>query len=531
MLGIGMIDFGKIPDDGIVTNAASIMDENTILDEVIYNDVLSQWEPSDQNTIQDEIRDLTYTIEQNIENGIGFPGGVNVPQSINTTIPQNPARPVSTLSADRNDWYNLTYAYSLANSSFRPKLNFMFYVDFQFKPEFAEIAQTQWAREYMFLAYSATRPKMTFEYEDINQYNFRTKVLKNCKFGEVSLQFYDDTGNRIVDFFRFIMTLLIPITRGSNVYSSASEVMPPAFNSGHGMVFSGDTYALNDISHRSAIQTLDGGIFESITVTQTMVVPGGSGGAAQVSYTYINPKIIDIELSALDMESSTACTASMQFSFDSVIMPQQSALVAPRNPMEQYSGVPADFSDPIIMTGLKTVQSIPQISQPVDFSGTHSGAPRNTTGGTSGGYTIPSFEPYNLPKAGKSPYSISTFPARSSTDSPATSILKNPVVASSMNAAMRYMTPEARQIVGIIRNSSTQNDPAKMVMNTIQTTTLNKGMRMVNPAARPIIAAITQQIQQVNKTNTKINRVSGFTSGSILTDSTNPNAAQSEFKF
>lgn len=526
-----MIDLGNIPDDGIVTNMASLMDEQSILDAAISNDVLSQWSPSVQISTQDEIQDLTHTIEQNVQNGVGFPGGIDIPQAINSTVPQNPARELPSLRADRNDWYNLTYAYSLANSSFRPKLNFMFYVDFQFKPEFAEIAQTQWAREYMFMAYSASRPKMSFEYEDINQYNFRTKVLKNCKFSEIALQFYDDTGNRIVDFFRFIMTLLIPITRGSNVYSSSAEVMPPAFTSGHGMMFSGDNYALNDISHRGAIQTLDGGIFESITVTQTMVVPGDSGGASQVSYTYINPKIIDMELSGLDMESSVACTATMQFSFDSVIMPQQSALVAPRNPMEQYAGVPADFTDPIIMNNLKPVQSIPQVAQPVDFSGQSSRGNSASSGGTSGGYTIPGFEPYSLPKIGKSPYSISSFPARQTNDNPLTSILKNPIVTASMNAAMRYMSPEARQVIGIIRNSSSQNDPSKMIINTIQTTALNKGMRMVNPVARPIIGAITQQIQQVNRANNKVGGLSGFSSGSILTDSTNPNASQSGYKF
>jgi hypothetical protein len=42
-------------------------------------------------------------------------------------------------------WHSVSYAYGLANSQFRPKLKFMFYVDFMLKPEFSELANEFWA--------------------------------------------------------------------------------------------------------------------------------------------------------------------------------------------------------------------------------------------------------------------------------------------------------------------------------------------------------------------------------------------------
>jgi hypothetical protein len=123
-------------------------------------------------------------------------------------------------TVNRNDgsWYATSYAHSLANSQFRPKLKFLFRVEFLFKPKVLEqfgATTAEWAKNFSFMIKSVDRPKVDFEYEDINQYNFRTKVLKQIKHRALTMTFLDDVGNNVHEFFRFMMMVHSPITRRS----------------------------------------------------------------------------------------------------------------------------------------------------------------------------------------------------------------------------------------------------------------------------------------------------------------------------
>lgn len=336
-----------------IPNAASTDD----VEAAINSDTFDAAEVLGSNN--DEIADL--------EREVAVDAGVDVP------IRKKSA------SADKSDegWNSVSYAYGLANLQFRPKLKFMFYVDFAFKPEFAELSTSEWGKNMAFMAKAVDRPKATIEYEDINQYNFKTKVVKNVKNEEVSITFYDDSSNYVVDFFRFILSLLHPVTRRSNSYNSELSTGAMFMTESHGMVFSGDPSNPLDFSHRGTIETDNGQIFQTIKVTQTFMVPYGDVSARQMSYLYVNPMISSIEMNELSSEdTSNTGEITIKFSYDAVIIPNGEDLQNPRNPMPDAGSIKSDFETgqpsgpPKPTKGDKSVSSSPTASlfQTFNFS-------------------------------------------------------------------------------------------------------------------------------------------------------------------
>lgn len=289
-------------------------------------------------------------------------------------------------------WNSVSYAYGLANSQFRPKLRFMFYVDFLLKSEFSELANEKWARNMSFMAKAVDRPKLTVEYEEINQYNFRTKVMKSSKYDDGSITFYDDSDNSVLDFFRFVLTLIHPITRRSNSMSSDLSTGDFTLLTGHGMSFSGDNYDTNDFSHRGVINTDNGQVFQVIKVTQTYVVPTGEQSARQISYLYVNPMITSIEMSELSSEdSSNTCEITLKFSYDAVIVPNTEELQDPRNPMPPVGNIPSDYS---IAAGTKFTGFSPNKASNFNVGGElPTSIFRTASSPSSGGYLASSFIP------------------------------------------------------------------------------------------------------------------------------------------
>lgn len=237
--------------------------------------------------------------------------------------PENP--PVN-----RNDgsWYATSYAASQANSLFRPKLKFLFRVEFLFKPEILEQYQAQtaaWKNNFTFLIKSVDRPKVDFEYEEINQYNFRTKVLKMIKHRELTMTFSDDVGNTVYEFFRFMLMVHSPITRRSAGSSHNIADYTSSSSTGNGMLFSGNLGNLEDSASRGVLNTDVGNAIQAIKITQMFVQPGSAQhdldtGAKEVSFIFINPRMVSFDLDDLNHETSEANLFTMQFDYDSMVL-------------------------------------------------------------------------------------------------------------------------------------------------------------------------------------------------------------------
>lgn len=265
--------------------------------------------------------------------------------SIPTTLGDNLAAP------ENYDvgWKSVSYAHSLANSMYRPKLKFMFYVDFAFKPEIEATIPGEWRNNFNFMVKGIDRPKMNLEYEDVNQYNYKTKVLKAIKTEEVSISFYDDGSNYVQDFYRFLMTTYSPITRRSNVVDSNIVNGDVKFLDGSGMSFDSSLTANSDYASRGTINTDNGGVLQAIKLTQSFHIPSSiDGGAKEVSYIFVNPHITSIEMNELSHEdTSSTSEIHLKFSYDFVIIPKIEDMKAPRNPMPNLNDVDGDIPTPL----------------------------------------------------------------------------------------------------------------------------------------------------------------------------------------
>jgi hypothetical protein len=237
---------------------------------------------------------------------------------------------------NRNDgsWYATSYAAALAGASdFRPKLKFLFKVEFNFTPEAQKVINTVpnlKSKEFSFMIKQVDRPKITFEYEEgVNMYNFRTKALKNIQHRELTMIFMDDVGNRVFDFFRVMMMIHSPITQ--RAVARDGTMLPPeriqaSYNAGNSMAFTQLTENMlnkqaannKDNAHRAVVNSTFGNSIESIRVKQIFVNPmkGLADAVEMVSYDFINPRITNFDLDELSHESNEVNLLTMVFDYD-----------------------------------------------------------------------------------------------------------------------------------------------------------------------------------------------------------------------
>lgn len=254
-------------------------------------------------------------------------------------LPANP-----TPSRTDGAWHATSYAHSMTASQLRPKLKFLFRVEFLFKPEVLEQfgAQTAaWKGSFAFMVKAVDRPKVDFEYEEINQYNFRTKVLKQIKHRELTVTFTDDVGNNVHEFFRFMMMVHSPVTRRSATASHDIVDAYAAYTAGNGMLFTDGLGSQNDFAHRGVVNTDVGGAIQAIKITQLFVRPGTSQadldtGAKEVAYFFINPRVVSFDLDDMNHEVSEPNLLTMQFDYDFMVMSDQRIL----QPLPPEKGVP-----------------------------------------------------------------------------------------------------------------------------------------------------------------------------------------------
>lgn len=127
---------------------------------------------------------------QNLEilaRGIYQPKGENVPADLELTTCASP------------------YATDLIR--YAPKYKFMFVVQFEFSTDYAPLKELDFA----FVIKNSTRPNVEFEYEDINMYNFRTKIIKKAMYPPIDMRFYDDDYNQAMLFYNAYLKSISPI--------------------------------------------------------------------------------------------------------------------------------------------------------------------------------------------------------------------------------------------------------------------------------------------------------------------------------
>jgi len=159
----------------------------------------------------------------------------------------------------------------------------------------------------------ASRPNPSVVYQDINIYNYRTKVATKVDYGTITLVFYDDVNNRAHDIFSTYLRTISPIANVSNtLYANMYDTIA------QGEV---QDSAFPDVSSLGVLNNAESlGPIQSITLTQMLPFrsDGVSASESSVQYIYMNPKITNMNLDDVDATVSDVSTVAMTFVYDSV---------------------------------------------------------------------------------------------------------------------------------------------------------------------------------------------------------------------
>lgn len=211
--------------------------------------------------------------------------------------------------------------------AYAPKHKYMFVVEFVFKRPHQGTFQNL---EFAFVVKRTTRPQIQFEYEEVNYYNFKTKVPKRSEYQPMTMTFYDDMRSNVLQFYNNYLRIISPISR-----IEVANGPPDALLEESGMPFNAngtnnDIYSASirnvDVSAPTldpeGVVNLDGGEFVESTTTildHIRVFHLAEGGKFTDEYFFKSPKILDMQLDDLDMvDGGTGGEMTITFSFDAL---------------------------------------------------------------------------------------------------------------------------------------------------------------------------------------------------------------------
>lgn len=206
-----------------------------------------------------------------------------------------------------------------------PKYKFLFVVQFVPGAGYGALGGQDFGPlDMAFTVKRSTRPTPKFTYEDVNYYNFRTKVITRTEFEEMTMAFHDDTLNFATQFYQAYTRAMMPITGLENGDSNLLEQS--------GMDFVGNVNRENQIRGTIGANTYAGSsgplfndnkeIFKEIRLFHLF-----DNGNRMNVWRFLNPRITSINLDDLDMSNGTeGSELALSFNYDSVFLDADVAL-------------------------------------------------------------------------------------------------------------------------------------------------------------------------------------------------------------
>lgn len=143
-------------------------------------------------------------------------------------------------------------------------------------------------RNFYFYVHRIDKPRVRFNHQDVNFYNFRSKVLTSAQFEPMSITFLDETGNSVNEFFTAYM----------------------ATQSGQG---NGGVGANNGYTTASSTLPYKNGYSQGVSITVEQVF---GNGTSSNRFTFINPRIESFEFDELSMEDNGGSMLTVTFNYD-----------------------------------------------------------------------------------------------------------------------------------------------------------------------------------------------------------------------
>ncbi|MGV7235779.1 MAG: hypothetical protein ACQ9ET_05905 [Nitrosomonadaceae bacterium] len=265
------------------------------------------------DAIWDDVKDGTYKLEDipdtfsDLQNLERLARGIYTPPSVKETGPA---------VCEASPW-------AMDLDPFFPKYKFLFLVQFELNEPYNTIKNNQ-PNMFEFVIKNTSRPNINFEYEEINMYNFRTQVAKRTQYEPMTMRFYDDNINRIMQFYSIYLKAMSPIANqafnqkmeGSDWYEQSGMAFDNQQTSPvqgiNTNVYSGSLGPLEKNSDGTDLKTI---------ISRVNLFHIYSMGRKANKYTFFNPRIQSMELDELDMaEGGAGSEISLQFNYDGMFL-------------------------------------------------------------------------------------------------------------------------------------------------------------------------------------------------------------------
>lgn len=234
------------------------------------------------------------------------------------------------------------YAQSLIQ--YAPKYKFMFILQFTLKEEYSDWGPH--ANHLAFVVKNTGRPNINVEYEEVNFYNFWSRVPKRTVYEPITMRFHDDQKNGATEFFQFYLKAISPIARMGGYRKT--NVM----NHQH-LEDVGLNGSRRDYNSSASIGALEGdhtAIIDTLSVFHLF-----DYGRLMSVYNYKNPKILSMNLDDLDMsEGATGSEVEFQFAYDALHISPALSVKTEADTLKTITGEPYTnngYIEPVFATG------------------------------------------------------------------------------------------------------------------------------------------------------------------------------------
>ena len=215
------------------------------------------------------------------------------------------------------DGYCAASPYAMDLISYAPKFKFLFVVQFEFADGYTELNSLEAA----FVVKYSTRPNVSVEYDEVNMYNYWTRVPKRITHDPITMRFYDDNYNRAMILYNSCLKAMSPIANMEfNQKMEDSGFMEQAamdFSQlNQNQMHPGPIPTHNYASSYGPKNNPNGrdNIIKRITLFHVY-----REGKLMNVYRFYNPRIISMELDELDMtQTGDGTEVTFQFAFDSM---------------------------------------------------------------------------------------------------------------------------------------------------------------------------------------------------------------------
>ena len=204
--------------------------------------------------------------------------------------------------------------YAMDLISYAPKFKFLFIVQFVFAEPYNP--WTGIGGDMAFVVKTSTRPNVQFEYEDVNMYNFWTKVPKRTIYQPMTMRFHDDNQNNANLFYTAYLRAMSPI---SNIKFD-QRTMDTTYEKDsmdYETVVAGTTFGEGAVPVRKYAASL-GPLNDNAksVLTEIRLFHVFDYGRLMNIYRFYNPRITSLELDELSMAESEGNEVGFEFAYD-----------------------------------------------------------------------------------------------------------------------------------------------------------------------------------------------------------------------